>query len=208
MFWLVLSVLPRLTWLGYPARQTCLDWPVPALLSQGSCPRCLLSCSGHPAPCFVSFPGCTILTPVSTGCLVLSRLSCPICSSQLPAPWLLSPAYLSQESSFCCYVLASRPNCPVMAFLSSLTFQDDLFRLTSPGCPIQRDSSWHVPDVIPQIYCHGIPAMYSCHISVFLSQLPCPSVLFWPSCLLFLVLPVPSWMPSLAVLSWLSFPSI
>jgi|688.fasta_scaffold199047_3 hypothetical protein len=42
-----------------------------------------------------------------------------------------------------------------------------------------------------------------CPISVFLSQLTCPSVIFLPSCPLFLFLSVPS-RHSQAVLSWLS----
>ncbi len=50
--------------------------------------------------------------------------------------------------------------------------------------------------------CHVFP------ISVVLSQLPCPSVMFRPSCPLFLVLPVAPQVPSLGVLSWLSCPSI
>ncbi len=78
------------------------------------------------------------------------------------------------------------------------------------SCP--RCHAW---TLLSWLVCHGRP------ISVALSQLPCPSVMFWPSCPLFLVLPVPSrhspavlcllscpGCPAQALLSQLSCPSI
>jgi hypothetical protein len=138
-------------------------------------------------------------------------MSCPVppVQSHCPVSPLLSHlsfciAHLSPQSGPCCHVLASCPISPALADLPRLTCQADLSRLTCLYCPVQCHCRCHVLDVKLQLYCQGCPA------TVVLSQLswrlPCPSVMFWPSCPLCLVLPVPSRLSSLAVLSWLSCP--
>jgi hypothetical protein len=155
------------------------------------------------------FPGCTILT-VSSGCLVLSRLSspsvlyhlfCPTCP--LPAVLLnraLVPTVRSLLSCSGILTYQSCPGRPAKADLSGRSFQTDLSVLSCPVPLPMSCSRCQAPNLLSRLSCHGCP------ISVVLCQLPCSSVMFWPSCPLCLVLPVPSRLSSLAVLSWLSCP--
>jgi hypothetical protein len=133
----------------------------------------------------------------------------PAVLSQRPVPALLSLAHLFPLSG---------PYCHVVAVLVSLSYSswplNCQIKLSKLPClivshvAIQGAMSW--------LFCHDYPT------SVFLSWSSCPSssarcpvlaVMFWPSCPFFHVLPVPSWLSSLAVLSplfgpgFLSFPS-
>ncbi len=152
-----------------------LNWPLPAL-SWLSCPSSLV------LP-VMFWPSC-LLGPLQAD---LSRFICHVDLSRLLST-------LSYPMLSCCYcnflnispipALLSRMPCPsghILAVLSSLSVQSDMFRLTfqanlsrltCPSCPVLT--------ILPWLSCPGCPA------TVILSWLSCSgcSVLtakFWPS---------------------------
>ncbi len=119
--------------------------------------------------------------------LFLSECPVPAVLLYRSCPQLICPQ-LTHPHSLVFHVISWHP---VLSVLSWLT-------RTCPGWPVRPTcSDWLVQavlssvivDVMPQLYCHGCPATVV-PISVVLSYLSRPSVFFWPSCPLFLVLPV------------------
>ncbi len=106
LIWLSCPVCPVL---AIMSRLSYRSWPVPAILSQQSCPG--LSWRRSPSVALMSW-------------LVLSflpRLTCPSCLVFYPGCTILS-VFLTFLSQFSC------PGFPVLAVLS---------RLSCPGCPVQ-----------------------------------------------------------------------
>ncbi len=110
MSWLsYLAVLSRLSCPGYHVRLSYPCWPVPAILSQQSCP----GLSWCRCPC-IALMSWLVLS-------VLPRLTCPSCRVFYPGCSILS-VFLTFLSQFSC------PGFPVLAVLS---------RMYCPGCPVQ-----------------------------------------------------------------------
>jgi hypothetical protein len=104
-----------ISYLKMPDLDSNLDSsPDPAVLSQLSCPSCLVQA-------------------------VLSKLSCPSCVLPCPAVlfWLLSPDTIVHNSlDVAVMSWQSCPLCPVQAHQSRMTWQANLSTLTCPGFPV------------------------------------------------------------------------
>jgi hypothetical protein len=158
----------------------CPSCPILTILPQ-SCPCCHVLIVLYS----VSSPGCSFLT-VSPA--VLSQLSC---SSTLVPSSLVRPVFSLLSLSY--------PGLPVLSVLSRLLCQEDLYKLTCPGCPIPLSLLFScprcpVPTVLSWLSCYG------CLVLFVIFQLECPCFCVWPACSVFLVLPVQSELSSPAVL--------
>ncbi len=208
----------------------CPNFPVLAVMFWPSCPlfpfptvlsclssRAVLSCPNRPAPSLFF-----------SAYLFPSRLSLQsgpcwqVLAARTLYPFLADLSRLACQADLSGWPFRLTFQADLSGWPFRLTFQADLsgwpFRLT-----FQSDlSGWLVLTDLsglscPSSYlmrclrCHALTLLswvsyLGCPISVVRSQLPCPSVMFWPSCPFFLVLPLPSWMSFLTVLSRFSCP--
>ncbi len=185
-------------------RQSCLGFPITAVLFRLSCPGrpvlyvlSRLSCRGWILETDLSSqPFWADLSRLScpSGHVsdVLSRLSCQGCPSRLYDP-----------NCPCSHGRPVLPSCPVRAELSWRLVQTDLPRLSPPivtqvvmpqmfypNCTVMAILSW--------LYYHGCTVRLSC------PRCPVLAVIFWPSCPLYPDLPVLSQLSSPALLARLS----
>jgi hypothetical protein len=171
-------------------RPTCPDWPVSALQSHLSCPRCAVptTLSYYPSKvvlsvqvvlALLSCPCCHVLAILSSlyslGCIIQVLFDCP------------APDVMSQHS---CPVPAVCPFWPAQGDLSGWLFPDRfvsavLSLLSWPRCPVPTDLSW-----LTCPCCHGVAVQSSLSCSV------CNILTVWLSCL---------GCPVQAVQPWLSF---
>ncbi len=159
----VLSVLSRFNHQGCPVRvalshTTYANWPAMVVLSP--CPvLAVLSLLSYLAVLSsVSYPGLTILMVFSSGCCVLSHLSCPPVLSQLSCSIAV---HMFPQSRPWCHVLTSHPLCPVLANLS---------RLTCPGWPVCAVLFSVIADAMSKMSCPNFTVM---NVLLWLSHLNC-----------------------------------